>query len=63
MKRENVIDMSSYFLHLQAAETSKSRSDRFKKAAHYTVGLLETAATVGITLGFCVCTFLFFVVL
>jgi len=64
MKRENIIDMSAYFLRMQEAqEERKTKGETVKNAVYHVAGILETAATVGISLGFCVCTFLFFVIL
>lgn len=64
MKRENIIDMSAYFLSMQDAnEVKKAKTKTVKNVVYHAASILETAATVGISLGFCVCTFLFFTIL
>ena len=64
MNHQNVIDMSAYFLSIQEPQGEKaSKSDSVKRAVYHAASILEAAATVGISLGFCVCTFLCFTIL
>ena len=64
MKRENVIDMTGYFLELQK-RTAPHRDPcgAVKKTFYVLANMLETVATVVIGLCVCVCTLMFFTIL
>ena len=63
MKRENIIDMSAYFLNLQQEENQpKSAVHPVKEIVYCTARVMETVATIVISLGFCACTYLFFAI-